>query len=395
MGLRKQSRLSFGGRVSAALMVSAVSSLIFGVQSAKAVRSLDFTIHQEYTSTRALGMGNAFIAIADDHNAMFYNPAGLAYRKDGQFHGFLRGGANPELFDLQKEIDQIKGSATEEQDIANLIQSKYGQHYYSRVTTGGMYVRPRWGFAFLPADLSLDITPHQQLGPTLDANGYLDSTLAISYSRPVSWLKGHQISWGTTVKAIHRIHVGQSLLAAQLVDGKELFEKKDANEGLTVDADLGLLWKLKPKGFMKYLKPSFAMVIRNVADYGYFTKFDVVSDQSGDPPNLGRRFDLGSKWDLPNFWVFDPHLAIDIRDIGHENWTFVKGSHAGVELYWKMFNWWKGHWAAGINQGYWTAGLGARFAWFQFDVASFGEEVGPSTARNESRRYMVELSLDI
>src|SRR5690606_17898865 len=109
-------------------------------------------------------------------------------------------------------------------------------------------VRPRWGFAFIPADLSLDVSAHQQVGPTLNVNGYLDSTMAVSYSRKVSWLKGHDISWGTTVKGIHRIHVGQSILAAQLVDGKDIFEEKDANEGMTIDADLGLLWKLKPTG---------------------------------------------------------------------------------------------------------------------------------------------------
>ena len=28
---------------------------------------------------RALGMGGAFVAVADDANAIYYNPAGLAY----------------------------------------------------------------------------------------------------------------------------------------------------------------------------------------------------------------------------------------------------------------------------------------------------------------------------
>lgn len=370
--------------------------LNFGfLQELHAVKSLDFTIHQQYVSTRALGMGNAFLAVADDHNAMFYNPAGLAYRKDGQFHGFLRGGLSPNILDLVDEIDKAEKQPDKEQAIADLIESKYGSHYFSRVTTGGIYVRPRWGFAFIPADFNMDISVHQQVGPTLNVNAYLDSTFATSYSRKVSWLKGHDISWGTTVKAIHRVHAGQSLLAAQLVDGKDLFNEEDANEGLTVDADLGLLWKLKPTGFMRHIKPTFAFVIRNVADYGYFTKFDVFSEKSGDPPKLGRRFDLGSKFQLPKFWVFDPHLAVDMRDMGHENWTPMKGLHAGTELYWTMYKWWKGHWAVGLNQGYWTAGVGARLAWFQIDAATYGEEVGTSNASKENRRFMLELSLDI
>lgn len=360
-----------------------------------AVKSLDFTIHQQYTSTRALGMGNAFIAVADDHNAMFYNPAGLAYRKDSQFHGFIRGGIDPTIMDLTSEIEEAESQPDSEQAIADVIESKYGKHYYTRATTGGMYVRPRWGFAFIPADVSMDISVHQQVGPTLNVNGYADTTLATSYGRRVSWWKGHEIAWGTTVKAIHRVHVGQSILAAQLVEGKDLFEEKDANEGMTIDADLGILWKLKPTGLMRHIRPTLAFVIRNIGDYGYPFQFDLINEQTGEPPKLGRRFDLGSKFQLKKFWVFDPKLAIDMRDMGHENWTPLKGLHGGVELYWTMYKWWKGHWAVGVNQGYWTAGFGARLGWFQMDLASFGEEVGTSISRQENRRYMIELSLDI
>mgnify|MGYP006277235059 CR=1 FL=1 len=92
--------------------------------------------------------------------------------------------------------------------------------------------------------------------------------------------------------------------------------------------------------------------------------------------------------------MFDPHVAVDIRDVGHDNWTPMKGFHAGAELFWEMYNWWKGHWSAGINQGYWTAGFGARFAWFQLDLATYGEEVGTKDVPKESRRYMVEMALD-
>jgi hypothetical protein len=34
---------------------------------------------------RPLGMGGAFVAIADDQNAVFYNPAGLTQRQGGMF----------------------------------------------------------------------------------------------------------------------------------------------------------------------------------------------------------------------------------------------------------------------------------------------------------------------
>ncbi|MGE0529261.1 MAG: hypothetical protein AB7G93_17855 [Bdellovibrionales bacterium] len=367
------------------------------------IKSLDFTIHQEYTSTRALGMGNAFTAVVDDHSAIFYNPAKLAFRQDGHLRMFIRAGATPESLKLFDEVEEVgaKPEAEQPQAYTDLITSHYGDHFYYRVpTVGGLWARPNWGIAFIPVDLSLDASVHRQIGPMLNVNIYADSTLALSYAKKLKWFsKRHQLSWGTTVKAIHRIHVGEAVSAGQLADNSDVFDTSHANEGLTFDLDLGTYWKppVPQRGFFRflnYMQPSFALVGRNLVDYGFTTNFHFIDEVSGKPPKLQRRMDFGMMLDLPNVWVFDPHMAFDIRDVFHENWTFKKGMHAGIELYWKMFNWWKGHWSAGMNQGYWTAGFGARLAWFQLDLATFGEEVGTESTPQESRRYMVEMALD-
>lgn len=381
-------------------------SLGLGLVSARAhaapVKSLDFTIHQEYTSTRAMGMGNAFTAVADDHSSLFYNPATLANRTSSQVRMFLRGGTGTnslKLFDQIKAVKKLPEGDAQTKGYFDLIESHYGDHFYFRAPTIGLvWVWKNWGFAFIPADLSLDIGVHRQVGPMLNVNLYLDSTLALGYAHKLDWFKDHKLSWGTTLKSIHRIYVGQAISAGELSTGQSVFSTSNANEGLTGDIDLGTYWSPPvPGGFMsflKYMKPSFAMVGRNLVDYGFKTNFHMVSKLSGQPPDLERRLDLGSKWDLPKWWVFDPHFSADVRDIGHPNWTYRKGSHLGLELYWKMYNWWKGHWAGGFNQGYWTAGFGARLAWFQIDLASFGEEVGTDATRREDRRYLIELALD-
>ena len=38
-------------------------------------------------SARAFGMGNAFVGLADDYSALYWNPAGLAYLDDAHFYG--------------------------------------------------------------------------------------------------------------------------------------------------------------------------------------------------------------------------------------------------------------------------------------------------------------------
>lgn len=367
----------------------------------QSVKSLDFTIHQEYTSTRALGMGNAFTAVADDHSAIFYNPATLALRKDSQLRMFLRGGTTPETLDLFDEIDKAGQQTDEVNAYTDLIMSHYGDHFYFRAPTiGGMWVKPKWGIALIPVDLSLDAAVHRQLGPMLNLNMYMDTTLAVSYADKLKWLpKRHTLTWGTTIKSIHRIHVGEAVSAGQLANGSDLFDTERANEGLTIDLDIGTYWKppVPQRGFFKFLKymePSFAIVGRNLIDYGFKQNFHFIDKNSGEPPHLQRRFDFGSRWDLPKFWVFDPKLAADIRDVGHDNFTLRKGTHVGLEFYWKLYSWWKGHWSVGLNQEYWTAGFGARFGFFQLDLATFGEEVGTDSVKVESRRYIAEMSLD-
>ncbi len=367
------------------------------------VKSLDFTIHEEYTSTRALGMGNAFVAVADDHSGLFYNPSMLAMREDGHLRMFVRGGTDSKSPGLFKEIKKAGSDAKalpEDQKATpyvNLIQSHYGDNFYYRIPTVGMvWARPGWGFTFIPADLSLDIGVHRQIGPMLNINMYLDSTLGFGYAKKTNWFgNNNETSWGMLLKAVHRVYVGQALSAGAMADGKSVFDTRDANEGLTGDVDVGTTWKIPVNhGFFHYLQPTFAIVGRNLVDYGFKTNFHFIDKHSSEPPKLGRRFDFGTKFDLPKFWVFDPHLAFDIRNVGHPNWTWKKGSHAGMELYWKMFNWWKGHWAMGMNEGYWTAGFGARLAWFHLDLVSFGEEVGTKSQPQESRRYMMEMALD-
>jgi hypothetical protein len=59
-----------------------------------------------------------------------------------------------------------------------------------------------------------------------------------------------------------------------------------------------------------------------------------------------------------------------------------------------MYNWWKGYWSIGFNQGYLGGGVGAKFAWFQFGFATYAEEVGTPSVPTQSRRYMAELAFD-
>lgn len=352
----------------------------------------DYTIHQEYTSTRALGMGNAFTALADDHSALFYNPAALAVRKDSHLRMFIRAGLDSDVLGMK---DDIEKAGSDETAITKALDKHMDEHVYFRAPTlGGILVRPKWGLAILPADFSVDAAVHKPVAPSLFVNAYLDSTVAFGKATTwhVPWLQ-NRLAFGWTGKFIHRAYYSDVIYSTQLAMGEDPVNIDKAAEGYTLDGDIGFLYESK-RGEGKWYQPALALVVRNVFDYGFPKNFKVFNDNPPEPPKLQRRLDLGSKFDLPAFWVFDPKLTIDMRDIGHRNWTPMKGFHAGAEMFWKVSNWWKGHWSVGINQGYLTAGFGGKLGIFQLDLATWGEEVGPSEAKHESRRYIAEMSLD-
>ena len=384
--------------------------ILFVVSIGKSVfaQNVDFSIHESYISTRAKGMGGAFAAVADDYNSMFYNPAALARVKEGNLHMFLRGAIDSKYPDFLKDLDTASNAVDEEQAIADLLTENYGNNYYSRIPTiGAMWVRPNWGIAILPADLTIDLGIHQQIGPAISVNAYLDTTLAYSYARNVKWGQKGELSVGATAKLINRVQASESVGIAQLASDQEIFDQDSANEGLFGDVDLGFLYtpKINDKSFfsfLKYSKPSFAFVTRNMLDMDPVSNLGLIAEDSNDAYKMQRRIDLGSKWKLPDFWVFDPKFAWDIRNILHENWTFQKGNHVGFELGWKMYSWWRGYWSVGLHQWAfdfgdlenWTFGFGAELGWFQIDLATWQEDVGTDSIDIRGRRYMVELSLD-
>ena len=344
-------------------------------------------IEQSYRSIRAQGMGGVSAAIADDYNTLFFNPAGLSRLTEGEFNGFLRFGAEPTLLKLR---DDISAAGSEASAINDAVAKYYGQYVWGQpFSLGGVWVRPNWGVVFIPLDLEGTVSVQQGVGPSLDVKLMTNTTLALGYAREETWLPG-KFSIGGTAKMIMRGSLDKTIPAVDLAASSEVVSRSDLALGLTADLDVSSLWT--PDWKTDYGHAHFSLVGRNLLDMGFKTK---ESDGLGEPTRLGRRFDLGSVWEFPQWSFFSPQAAFDIRDMGHENWTARKGTHLGLELKWDAWGWLRGAYRVGINQGYWTAGVSLQAAWFALDLASWGEEMGTASANLENRRYMLQLNLNI
>lgn len=92
--------------------------------------------------TKAMAMGNAFTAIADDLTAVFWNPAGLATRRSPEFYFAYQAESQAHNYDPQSQI--VLGS-TIQYDYA--FSSKLKQINFFSVSAPAEFWKMKWGFA--------------------------------------------------------------------------------------------------------------------------------------------------------------------------------------------------------------------------------------------------------
>lgn len=209
-----------------------------------AAQSLSTKVKSPYSSFRALGMGDAFTAVADDYSLIYYNPAGFAKKKHNEFQLSLLGaGVSNKTTTLVKDVDSASKTQGTDQEkaqaISDVLEQYYGKSLGGKVEALEIFwIRKNWGISLIPVDLTVDMTIDRQLGPAIDLNVTGDTILAYGYGTELNkfW------SAGATLKYTHRVAVEQSVSALELATDSNVLSTKRFKEGQTVDLDLGFLW---------------------------------------------------------------------------------------------------------------------------------------------------------
>ncbi|MBF0206009.1 MAG: hypothetical protein HQK53_03890 [Oligoflexia bacterium] len=350
-----------------------------------------FSIHQPYLGIRPIAMGNAFTAVADDYNALFYNPAGLSNNRSNNLiislgsYGSSTGDSS--ISNLYNELRQAGNHAgsIRTTELTELAESKYGKYYYARFTPlSFFYTRPSMGIAILPADGELVLGIDKQVGPTVKAKFILDSTFALGYAWSFGGtLKG--MALGLAGKIVHRVSLEKIMPVLEYEKSKDIIKTSSLNEGMGIDADVGILYNMPD--LLSWSNITFGGAVRNLFDSGYREKVTIINKKPGTPPNSETRYDLGVKGVFKSLWRFTPTLAFDIRDIAHSNANPKKLYHLGTELKLDLGTHMDLRLLAGANQGYITYGVAWQAFWYLIELASYGEEVGTKEESKENRVY--------
>ena len=328
-----------------------------------------------YKGLRPLGMGGAFTAVADDENAIFYNPAGL-----NKIEGF--GGldlVNPYvelskytaefLIDL-RDVEDAETDSEQAALVSDLMERWMGRHFHLRTGAFPNLTVHNFGIGVLGQGY-FDGEVHNFLGSdavSIRAGYDIAGVMSLAYG-----LFDQTIQIGVTGKAIRRKIIDRDYTGADLVnmDGISI---EDARAGTGIGADAGVIINLPLP-----LKPSIGATIQNIGD--------IDLKEAG---MIERQVNVGVALQ-PDLGIGTLTLAVDMMDAGKNlgsDKDTAKRLHAGAELKLRILSV-----RAGISQGYPTAGLTLDLWIVKFGYAYYVEEIGAYAGQRPDYRHLAQLSI--
>jgi hypothetical protein len=327
-----------------------------------------------YSTTRALSMGNAGIASAEDSTtAMFYNPAALNRSKKAAVELF-----NPQ-YDVGTGVFQESGLSFAKhislEKARPMLQNRPG-----RVSSMGTAIYPNVS----AHNFNFGILGRAEGSSYVDGNKlYYKSRYHIIPSFGFSFgMLGSRLRLGVAVRAIQTTENDRNVLTSST---KSIGYSVDASEGFGIGLDAGALLTIPVAA-----SPTIGIVARNVGD---------TSFNNGAParittgPEVTRREKIKMTYDAG--FAFFPKLSkksgftfsVDYRDaLKVHDVTTMRRVNVGFEFDLNRVAYLR----AGLGRGYWTAGMGLASKLGSLDIGTYAEELDARSFRaKEDRRISI------
>ena len=345
-------------------------------QSAFAAVGTD-SLNDLYSSAEALGMGNAFTAVVDDEQSLYYNPAGLA------------GVTRPKVtyLDVQAEISSgiITTTQSSLSTFSNLsgdaLNALMGKDIYARASIAPTLVFPGFGIGLL-VDQQLAIYSQNIALPSMTLGDQTTNGIKVGYARsfyPGSRKKNgkNEIRVGVAAEMLFRRGGYYNLSESQLININETsFKNIVGNFGDGFGLDTGIQY-LRHQSQRLTLMAGAAW--ENAGGVTFSTP--TAAPQQGDL-SLG----VGARYQLPGIRTT---VAYDMKHLD-ESTDWRMRQHAGIEFKIPLVSV-----SAGINEISYTFGASVDVWLAKVSFVSYAEELAAEAGLATERRYMVRISLSL
>ena len=338
----------------------------------------------DYQGVRALGMGEAFIALADDSDAIWYNPAGLARISGGHVNIFdLTVG-----YDSRDTMNRMFNAFFKSQSNALLRTDTE----FMRLGIAPKFVTKYLGFSlFNNFQSSSDLFDIQSINATVDIWAFNDTGAIGAMGLPI----GDYISVGGSARGFVRGSIDSHLSALELLNQvgatpdnftstitKSL--TKAIGAGYALGFNAGILLRVPLK--VDSPKVVFGATYNDIGMTS-FRGLSGVNKPKPIPPSLN----FGTAWTYklnPNSTIT---YAIDTLRWFEKKYTLPihERIRAGVEFKYRKFSL-----RTGTEHGYWSWGFG----WFpaphtKIMFGSYAVELGEYRYTENQRHYQLQIAI--
>ncbi len=361
------------------ILFSLVIELMAGAAIAQEVKWTHYGL-------RPLGMGNAYVAVADDFNALFYNPAGLARLKawDGELLNPHFEASQHMLSFIDKATSLAGGGSDSVSTTLDLLEEQSGkiQHFAIGLTPHlifkgfgiglGLEMAGTMVFQRYPS-VYLDVGP-RLIAPISYARNFLEDRLSIGMS--VKFLLRGGVNHDFSIQDIEAFNNKSGSEGPKLEDYVE--------GGSALGADFGLLFTP-----IKTMEPTLGISIADVGGTAY-EKFDIDGSAVRAPESRLPSVNVG--FSLKPLQTGRSYLlaSMDVHSV-NQPFSFSKKFNVGVEYGFGSIL----KLQTGLHQGYLTGGIQIDVGLLNLRMITYAEELGVAAgeASMADRRYALQFKL--
>lgn len=338
-----------------------------------------------YRSGYYLGRGDTGIAVADDEEAVFYNPAGLAVGK-GIFKRIIL--LSPYVEVSKDTRDVVREITLQDSDPTETLRHHEGkpQHVGVANFSGVILRKVAIGIYGYSTSTILLFKDHEQGAfETIDAHSRTDLGLTFSLAHQLGKSNFYA---GTTLKYIKRT---EATIYANATDTSQVSKMSENNSlamtGTGTGADVGLMYRSNTRTEL-----ALGLTINDVGGIQF------IPEKSTDLPKNERplkdnkqTINLGLAI-VPGTKISKFKILADYRDILNSyDMSSFKKLHIGGELTVLDIVGMTG----GLNQGYPSFGLYLDTRVVRFDIGAYGEEQGKYAGSRPDTRIFMKLSMGL